>query len=115
MDEREGTKTENGSKPWWSDLVRDVATVGLGTVFMTEEAVRNYLKEKKLPKELISAVVESAAKKKDEFSALLAVEVGRWLSKVDISREFSQFLETHCMNVEAKVTFEPKLKGDEKK
>lgn len=99
---------EGEEKPWWSELVKEVAALGLGTVFMTEEAVRNYLREKKLPKELIVALAESVSKKKDEFSNLLSKELGKWLSKVDMGKEFRRFLETHHVQVRATVTFEPK-------
>ena len=103
-------------KPWWAEVVKEVTSVGLGTFFMTEEAVRSYIKEKKLPKELISALLDGVAKKKEDFSSMLSKELARWLSKVDISRELDRFFETHRVKLDASLTFEPrKTQSTEKK
>ena len=61
-------------RPWWSEAVKEMTLTGLATIFMTEESVRTYLKEKKLPKELVSLVLESITKRKDDFYGLLAKE-----------------------------------------
>jgi hypothetical protein len=37
-------------------------------------------------------------------------EIGAFLSKVDLSKEVSKFLETHRVSFEGKVSFEPKDK-----
>lgn len=94
--------------PWWTDLVKEVATMGLGTLFMTEEAVRNYLKEKKLPKDVVSALLDNVTRKKEDLYESVAKEFGRVLAKVDVTKEVARFLETHKVHVEAKLTFEPK-------
>ncbi len=104
----ESDKPDEKSGPWWTDVVKEVTTMGLGTLFMTEEAVRNYLKDKKLPKDVVAALLENVGKKKDDLYESMAKEFGRVLSKVDISKEVSRFLETHKVHFEAKMTFEPK-------
>lgn len=88
-------KESKNERPWWSEAVKEFTLTGLATIFMTEESVRNYLKEKKLPKELVSLVLESITKRKDDFYGLLAKEFGRVLGKIDIGKEVSKFLETH--------------------
>ncbi len=90
---------EKTSGPWWSEAVKEVTLTGLATLFMTEESVRSYLKEKKLPKELVSLVLESVSKRKDDFYGLMAKEFGRVISKIDLGKEMSKFLETHEVNV----------------
>jgi hypothetical protein len=92
----------------WSEVMKELTLTGLATVFMTEDSVRNYLKDKKLPKELANLVLESIGKKKDDFYGLLAKEFGRVLSRVDISKEVSRFLEQHSVHLEAKVSFTKK-------
>ena len=47
-------------------------------------------------------------RKKDDMYEGMAKEFGRVLSKVDISKEVARFLETHKVNIEAKLTFDPK-------
>jgi hypothetical protein len=99
---------EGGDKPRFTEIMRELALSGLATYFMTEDAIRSYLKEMKLPKELVSLVLEGVTKKKDDFYGLLVKEFGRVLSKVDISREVGKFMEHHRVVVEAKVSFEPR-------
>ena len=53
-------------KPPLKEMVRELALTGIAAVFMTEDSVRKYLKELKVPKELVGYFIESASKKKDE-------------------------------------------------
>lgn len=97
-----------GDRPKWAEMMKGIAMGGLATYFMTEDAIRGYLKEMKLPKELVAAVLEGASKKKDDFYGLMVKEFGKVLSKIDVSEEVSKFLERHHISVEARVSFEPK-------
>lgn len=106
-DEKDDKPNETDRK-WWSEMARDVAATGLATIFMTEDSVRKYIKEKKLPKELVAPFLDGFSKKKDDFYGLVAKEVGRVLSKIDISSEVGRFLEKHKIHFEAKVSFEAK-------
>lgn len=97
---------KTSDKPWWSEMMKDLTLTGLATVFMTEDSVRNYLKDKKLPKELASLVLDGLGKKKDDFYGLLAKEFGRVLGKIDLSQEITKFMEKHKVNVQ--ISFERK-------
>ena len=101
-------QNDSQERPLWSEMMKELTRTGLATVFMTEESVRNYLKEKKLPKELVGLVLASIGKKKDDFYGLLAGEFGKVLSKIDVSKEVAKFLETHRVHLETKISFEPK-------
>lgn len=92
----------------WSEMVKELTLSGLATLFMTEESVKSYLKEKKLPKELVSIVLESLTKKKEDFYRLLVSEFGRVVSRVDLTKELSRFLETHHVEFQGRVSFVPK-------
>ena len=107
-DHEEKNEKESGDKRWWADAMREMTATGLATFFMTEDSVRNYLKEKKLPKEFLGLFLDGVGKKKDDFYAMLAKECGRVLAKVDVSREVARFLEKHKIHLEAKISFEPK-------
>jgi hypothetical protein len=91
-----------------TEAVRQLALTGLATFFMTEDSVRGYLKEMKLPKELVSLLLESVTKKKDDFYSILGKEFSRLLSRTDVGQELAKFLQNHKISVEAKVSFEPK-------
>lgn len=100
-------------KAWWSEMVRDITATGLATIFMTEEGVRSYIKEKKLPKEIITPLLEGFGKKKDDLYGVVAKEVAKVLAKIDVTKEVGKFLEKHTVKVEAKFSFEPKEKSEE--
>ncbi|MFM8269238.1 MAG: hypothetical protein ACKN9V_03535 [Pseudomonadota bacterium] len=101
-------------KPWWSEVVKDVTAAGLATIFMTEEGVRGYLREKKLPKELVSLFMEGFSKKKDGLYEMMTREFGKVLSKTDFHKELQKFLESHEVNIHAKVSFKKKEGHHEK-
>lgn len=105
MSEKDEYRGSTDDRPRLTEMMREIALGGLATYFMTEEAVKGYLKELKLPKELAGLILDSFSKKKDDFYGLLVKEFGKVLSKVDVSKEVSKFLESHRVNV--KVSFEP--------
>ena len=114
MSEEDKDKTEesSGGKGWLNDIIREVTLTGLATFFMTEDKIRDYLKERKFPKELVGLFLEGVTKKKDDFYGLLAKEFGRVLQKIDLTREVSKFLETHTVHFDAKISFERKRKDE---
>lgn len=92
-------------KPWWSEMFKDVTAAGLATLFMTEESLRGALRDKKLPKEIAALVLEGLSKKKDNLYEMLVKEFGKMLAKVDIQKELQKFLESHEIDIQAKVKF----------
>jgi len=107
-DKNEEKESDSTEKPFLANMVREFALTGLATFFMTEDSVRRYIKELKIPKELGSQLVDGIGKKKGDFYGLVAKEVGQLLGKTDFGAEFAKFLRTHKMQVEAKVSFEPR-------
>lgn len=97
-------------KKWWSEAVRDLSSAGLAALFMTEDSVRNYLREKKFPKEVVGQLLDGVSKKKEDVYSMIAKEVGSVLSKMDLTGELGKFLENHQIHLEAKLSFEPKKK-----
>jgi hypothetical protein len=104
--EEQKSSDKTSDKPWWSEMMKELTLTGLATVFMTEDSVRSFLKDKKLPKEVVSLLLDGIGKKKDDFYGLLAKEFGRVLSKIDLTQEMSKFMEKHKMNVQ--ISFERK-------
>lgn len=99
---------EEKERVWWAEAVKDLTSAGLATIFMTEESVRGYLREKKFPKEMVGVLLDGMNRRKDDLYKIIGKEVGTFLSKVDLSREVSRFLENHRIQFEGKVSFEPK-------
>jgi len=92
-------------------FMRELALTGLATFFMTEDSVRKYLKELKLPKDVSGLLFETITKKKDDFYSMVAKEVGKVVGKVDIEEAVGKFLEKHEVHVTASVSFDPKEKN----
>jgi len=67
-----------------AEMMKKVLTVGVGAFFLTEESLRGLVSEFKLPKELLSAVLDSASKSKDEFLKTLSREmISQVMERVD--------------------------------
>lgn len=85
------------------DALKKVVTTAVTGAFMTEEALRSYLSDLKLPKELLSMILQSAQKSKDDFTFKVTKEVATILQKIDFVKEFSKFAETHKFKITAEI------------
>lgn len=90
-----------------SDAIKKVVLTGVGTLFLTEEAVRNTLGDLKLPKELLTGLLENANKQKQEFLGLLVKEMVGVLSKIDVPSELKKFVDGRKLRVNVEFSFEP--------
>lgn len=100
-------KKSEGSEGSVKDFMKKILLTGVGTVFLTEETIRNYLSEVKLPKELWAGLIENAGKTKQEFLATFAKEAAQVLKTIDIASEAKKFLEKHTMKVSVEISFSP--------
>lgn len=96
-----------------AELFKRVLTVGVGAAFMTEESVRNLVSEFKLPKELITAILETASKTRDEFLKSASSElVTQITNKIDtqalIKAVAQDLLRENDITIEMKLKLEPK-------
>ena len=92
-----------------TDFVKKVLTVGMGTLFLTEESLRGMVSEFKLPKELLAGILESANKTRREFLGNLSQELmGRVSDKVDVQALVDEILEKNEIEVNMKISFKPK-------
>ncbi len=97
------------SKSKAADMMRKVLTIGVGTLFLTEEALRGLVGELKVPKELIGGILQSANRTKNEFLQQIAQEVmGRLKDKVDPAALVQEILEKNEIELNVKVSFKPK-------
>ncbi len=85
------------------DTLKKVITAGIGAAFMTEESVRNYLGEIKLPKEVLNVILQSASKSKDELMTKVGNEIIKVVNKIDFVKEASRFVEEHKFKISAEV------------
>lgn len=86
-----------------TDALKKVFTAGVSAAFMTEESIRSYLGELKLPKEVLQVLIQSANKSKDEVTQRVTKEVVGIIQKIDFVKEFSKFAETHKFKITAEI------------
>jgi hypothetical protein len=92
-----------------AELVKKILTVGVGTIFLTEEGLRALVSEIKLPKEMIGSVMDSANKTKNEFFQRLSSDVlDRFKDKISVSALVQEILEKNEIELHIKANFKPK-------
>ena len=88
---------------------KKILTVGVGTLFLTEEALRTLVTEFKLPKEIVSTLLDGAKNVRKEFMQNVIVEMmNKVQDKVDPTALVADFFKKND------VTFEVKIKVKDK-
>ena len=100
-----------GMRPRAADLFRRVLVSGVGALFMTEEGIRSLVKEMKLPKEVIGAVVAQADRTKTDIARVVGTEVRSFLESTRMREELVRMLTQMRLEVRAEVGF--KARDDE--
>jgi hypothetical protein len=109
-DDSSGDAADNSGKNQGllGETLRKVFTAGVSAAFMTEESVRAYLAELKLPKEVLGLLLQQANKSKEEITNRVSKEVVSMVQKIDFVKEFSKFAETHTFKVTAEIEVKKK-------
>jgi hypothetical protein len=111
MDKNDRDRDDDENAPKWSEIVRKVMSVGLGAAFMTEESVRGALSGLNLPKEVLSSILQSANKGKEELLNRIGNETIKLISKIDFVKEASRFVEEHKFRINAEIEVVKKDNG----
>ena len=94
------------------ETLKKLFTAGLGAAFMTEESIRSFVSELRLPKETLHLLLQGASKSKDELMNRVGRELINVVSKIDFVKEASRFVEEHKFKVTAEVEVTRKKKPD---
>ena len=95
-----------------AELVRKALTVGVGAVFLTEESLRAMVSEFKLPKELITTLLDSAAKTKNDFFQKLSADILERVSEhLEPQALLQEFMEKNEIELTVKVRVSPRKKS----
>ena len=70
---------------------------------MTEESIRGFVSEIKLPKETLNLLLQGANKSKEELMNRVSREVIGIISKIDFVKEASRFVEEHKFKITAEI------------
>lgn len=86
-----------------TEALKKIVTAGLGAAFMTEESIRAYVGELKLPKDVLNLLLQQASKGKEEIVNRASNEIAKIFSKIDFVKEISRFAEEHKFKVTAEI------------
>jgi hypothetical protein len=78
---------------------------------MTEESLRRFVSDMKLPKETLDLLLQGASKSKDDLMNRVTREVIGIISKIDFVKEASKFAEEHKFRVVAEIEVIKKQPG----
>ena len=91
-----------------ANRLKKLASIGIGTAFMTEEAIRNLRQELPLPKDIVNGLLKQAKAQKDELIQSTKSELKNYLQNLDLSKELDEILEKYEIRVDAKLSFRRK-------
>jgi hypothetical protein len=93
---------------------KKLMTVGVGTFFLTEEALRALTAQFNLPKEIVTSVLDGAKNVRKEFIQNFTAEmIGRVTEKVDPAAIIAEFLKQNEVTLEIKVKVKDKKIGED--
>ena len=95
--------TDEGRGGLLSEGLKKIFAVGVGAAFLTEESIRNYMQDLKLPKEMLGVLLQGAQKSKEQLMNRVGNEVITIIQKIDFVKEASRFVETHKFRVSAEI------------
>lgn len=92
-----------------AELLKKVVTVGLGTVFLTEEKLKSLVSDTKLPKEILDGILDSASKTRERFFGSLTKDlVDKIADNTDLSKITDEFLSKNKIRFSIEVDIVPK-------
>ncbi|GAB4015356.1 MAG: hypothetical protein Fur0010_14290 [Bdellovibrio sp.] len=94
-----------------ADVLKKVASIGMGAAFLTEDAIKNMVGDIPLPKDILSGLLQNAKSAKEDLANALREEFRKYLSKVDPEKLTENILENYDIEVEAKLKFKKKNQG----
>ena len=101
--ETSGHPAHQGTGPKVGDAIKKLVTAGISAAFMTEESIRGFVSELKLPKETLNLLVQGATKSKEDLMNRVSREVIGIVSKIDFVKEASRFVEEHKFRITAEI------------
>lgn len=100
---RSGRHSDDQPGATVTDTIKKLVTAGISAAFMTEESVRSFVSELKLPKETLHLLLQGASKSKEELMNRVSKEVIGIISKIDFVKEASRFVEEHKFKITAEI------------
>lgn len=111
--EDEAESSESGKDKGIGDILKRVISVGVGSAFMTEEAVKKAISDLPLPKDMLSGLLQNAKQAKSDFMDTLKEEIREKFDKVDPAKLVDELAERYDIEVKATVKFKKKAQAED--
>lgn len=104
-------KESLGAMSWAKKLM----TVGVGTFFLSEEALKSLVTEFKLPKDIVYTILDGAKNVRKEFMTnFIAEMIGKIQDRVDPGVILADFLKKNDVSFEIKIKVKEKPESETK-
>lgn len=90
-----------------ADLLKKILYAGIGSASLAKKVVYDS-SPRSMASEFVGVLLSKVEKSKDEIIRILAQEVARFLSKVDVSKELSKVLQKVTVHLNVDVNFSEK-------
>jgi hypothetical protein len=90
-------------EPRLTEALKKLISVGVSGALLSEEMIRGYVQDLKLPKDVLALLVTGAQKSKDELTGRIGKEVSALIQKIDLVKEVSKFAESHKFKINAEI------------
>jgi len=96
------------------DLIKKAVIGGVERGYESADAVRNFITEQKLPKEIANAILSQLDETKNGLFRVVAKELRSFLEAVDWQRELQKLLTTVSFEIKTEIRFIPNDAAPEK-
>lgn len=111
MENNNGNNDDESKIKLIPDAIKKLVSAGVSAAFLTEEGIRSYVSDMKLPKDVVNKLIDGANKSKSELLDRVGDEIVSIIKKIDFVKEASRFVENHKFRVSAEIEV---LKKDDK-
>jgi hypothetical protein len=98
-----------------NELVRGLLSVGVGALFMTEEAIKKLLKDGVSSKDVISQLAQNTKNAKVKLNDLIREELNTALGKVRPVKIIEELLKENTIEIKASLRLVPRKNRTKKK
>jgi hypothetical protein len=108
--EEQKTSVSAGLSEGLTEGLKKILTTGISAVLMSEEGVRQYVQDLKLPKDALGTLIKGIAKSKEEIVTRVGTEFSKLVEKIDLVEEMTKFLRDNKIKISAEIEFAQKEK-----
>ncbi len=94
---------DESKEPKITEAIKKIFAAGVSGALLSEEVIRGYVSDLKLPKEMLHQLLQGAQKSKDEITGRVTKELVSIIQRIDIVKEVSKFAENHKFKINAEI------------